>query len=139
MNSKPILILGNIYSDDRGKIFHINNFDLTPIKRMYSIENINTAQYRGWKGHLIENRWFYCQKGDIEVKVTSIKCLEKNKPKIESFNLTEENLNILFVPKGFATIIKQNRNESRVVAMSDYLLGESNDENLRWESNFFEK
>ena len=130
---------GNIHSDDRGKIFHINNFDLTPIKRMYAIENNNTTQYRGWKGHLVENRWFYCQIGEIKVQVVSVECFKKKEPKIETFNLTEENLNILFVPKGFATLIKQNKNKSRVVAMSDYLLGESNDENLRWESNFFKK
>lgn len=39
----------------------------------------------------------------------------------------------------FATTIKQNKNKSRIIAMSDYLLGESNDENLRWDSNFFKK
>ena len=136
---KPKLMAGNIHSDDRGKIFHINNFDLTPIKRMYAIENINTTHYRGWKGHLIENRWFYCQIGEIEVQVVSVECFQKKEPKIETFNLTEKNLNVLFVPKGFATLIKQNKNKSRIIAMSDYLLGASNDENLRWESNFFKK
>ncbi len=136
---KPILIEGKTFSDDRGKIFHINNFDFSPIKRMYIIENINTDQLRGWKGHMIENRWFYCQTGKIEIQTVSIKCFETKKPEIQIFNLTEQNLNILFIPKGYATTIKQNQNKSRVVAMSDYLLGESNDENLSWPSNFFNK
>ena len=74
---------GNIHSDDRGKIFHINNFDLTPIRRMYAIENVNTTYFRGWKGHLIENRWFYCQIGEIEVQVVSVECFQKKNLKLK--------------------------------------------------------
>ena len=53
--------------------------------------------------------------------------------------ISAEKWNQIFVPKGFATLIKQNQDKSRVVAMSDYSLGESNDENLRWDSKFFKK
>jgi len=136
---EPELIKGNIFSDSRGKLFHVNNFDLSPIKRMYIIENINISYHRGWKGHSIEKRWFYCQMGEIEIHVVSIDCFKTKKPKIDIFNLNEEKLNVLFVPNGYATIIKQKVNNSRLVAMSDYLIGESNDENLRWDHNFFKK
>lgn len=139
MLQKPKLIKGKISSDNRGKVFHINDFDLSPIKRMYIIENMNISDYRGWKGHLTENRWFYCQIGEIEIQAVSIECFEIKKPKIDIFKLNSENLNVLFVPNGFATIIKQNVINSRVVAMSDYFIGESDDENLRWDSDFFKK
>ena len=136
---KPELIYGEIYSDERGKIFHINNFDLSPIKRMYSIENINKSQLRGWKGHLIENRWFYCQIGEIEIHVIQIKSMETNKPEIEKFILSDKNLNVLFVPKGYATMIRQKKIKSRILAMSDYLIDECNDDHHRWDSDFFKK
>ena len=136
---KPELIKGIAYSDSRGKIFHINNFDLSPIKRMYIIENVNTSLFRGWKGHFIENRWFYCQIGEIEIQVIPIESFQINKQQIEKFNLTDKDLNVLFVPKGFATMIKQNKSKSRIVAMSDYFLGECEDDNLRWSPNFFKK
>ena len=58
---------------------------------------------------------------------------------MEIFNLSESNLNVLFVPKGFATNIRQVKNKSRVVAMSDYFVAECDDDNLRWPSNFFKK
>lgn len=134
---KPRLLLGSIHLDNRGKLFHINNFDLTPVKRIYVIENIHVNYNRGWKGHLLEKRWFYCAKGEIEIQVVPISCFETNKPKIETFILTEKNLDILFIPNGFATSIKQKEMRSRVVAMSDYFLGESDDENLRWDSDYF--
>ena len=139
MSNKPIIIKGKSHSDHRGEIFHINNFDLSPIKRIYIIENKNTSINRGWKGHLVENRWFFCSVGNIEIQVIPIDSFSKQHPKIATFYLNEADLNILFVPKGHATLIKQIKNKSRVVAMSDYLLGISNDEDLKWDSNFFKK
>ncbi len=136
---KPTIISGDINKDHRGKIFHINSLDLSPIKRVYIIENKDLTTERGWKGHLVENRWFYCSTGKIEIQVVSINDFEVKSPTIEIFNLSDRNLNILFVPKGFATLIKQSKKASRITAMSDYLLGKSNDDDLRWKSNIFEK
>jgi len=134
---KPTIIKGSIHKDDRGKVFHVNNFNLNPIKRIYIIENKDLNINRGWKGHLVENRWFYCSKGEIEIQVVPINDFSVKFPAIEFFKLSDKNLNILFVPKGFATLIRQYKKESRVTAMSDYLLGESDDEDLRWKSNIF--
>ena len=132
------LIKGDSNIDNRGEIFHINNFDLSLVKRIYIIENKSTSQNRGWKGHEIENRWFFCSKGSIQIKVVTIDSFTAKKNiNIETFTLTENNLNVLFVPKGHATLIKQVQSKSRIVAMSDYLLGGCNDENLRWQPNFF--
>lgn len=136
---KPTIISGDINKDHRGKIFHINSLDLSPIKRVYIIENKDPTTERGWKGHLVENRWFYCSTGEIEIQVIPIKSFQTNKPEIEKFNLSDKNLNVLFVPKGFATMIKQNKSKSRIVAMSDYFLEACNDDNLRWSSKFFNK
>tara|TARA_B110000003_G_scaffold274670_1_gene315200 strand:+ start:1805 stop:2221 length:417 start_codon:yes stop_codon:yes gene_type:complete len=134
---KPTIIKGSIHKDDRGKVFHVNKFNLSPIKRIYIIENKDLSINRGWKGHLVENRWFYCSKGEIEIRVVPINDFSVKFPAIEFFKLSDKNLDILFVPKGFATLIRQFKNESRVTAMSDYLLGESDDEDLRWKSNIF--
>ena len=48
-------------------------------------------------------------------------------------------MNVLFVPNGYSTLIKQSQDKSRLLVMSDYVLGDSDDENLNWESNFFIK
>ncbi|MDG1709830.1 MAG: sugar epimerase [Schleiferiaceae bacterium] len=136
---KPELIEGDIFSDSRGRLFHINDFDLSPVKRMYVIENKSVFQYRGWKGHSVERRWFYCSVGSIELHVTPVSSFETNDPKIKIYNLSHEKMEILFVPRGYATLIKQGHDKSRLLVMSDYLLGDSNDEDLIWESKFFIK
>ena len=134
---KPIILSGDIHTDKRGRIFHVNNFDLSKIKRIYIIENKSTVLQRGWKGHLVEKRWFICSYGEVEIKVISIDSFKTHNPNHQTYVLSDTDLNVLYVPEGYATMIRQAKKKSRVMAMSDYLLGTSNDENLRWNSNFF--
>ena len=135
MKETPKLIVGEINSDSRGTIFSNNSWDISKIKRVYKIKNINNKFVRGWKGHNIENRWFLCSKGNIKIFVVKISDLNRSstESKIEEFDLTDNNMNTLFVPSGYATAIKQNLDDSELIAFSDYFLGESNDENLRFE------
>lgn len=134
-NSFPKIIKGELFKDSRGKLFSCNQFDMTSVKRMYSIENINSNYIRGWKGHKIETRWFFATKGSIIINTISISDLENPKsPKlINSFKLNENNLDVLEVPPGFATSIKQFSNEDRIFVFANYELGLSGDEDLRWD------
>lgn len=134
----PLLKEGNNSNDDRGILFHNNDFDLSPIRRVYTIENKSKYYFRGWKGHKIENRWFTCVKGKIRVYLTSIENLENRINKYQYFELNENKMDVLFVPAGHATLIKQITANSRIMAFSDWLIGESNDENLRWPNDIFQ-
>ena len=138
MTSEPKLYKGDYSEDQRGTIFHNNNFDFEQITRGYLIENNNTHIHRGWKGHAIEKRWFLCTRGIVTVKVISIKNLENKIDNSTNYELTDSNLDILEVPAGYATMIQQKLTRSRVLCFSDYRLNTSNDENLRWSENYLE-
>lgn len=133
------IIQGSKFIDSRGILFHNNNFDLKSIRRAYLIENFDLKIRRGWKGHLLEKRWFLCIKGTVTIFVAKIDDLNSGSTDIISFKLNDSEMNVLFVPEGNATLIKQEIDKSRVMAFSDYLLGESNDENHRWDNKLFEK
>ena len=134
-DSFPNIIKGDLFKDNRGKLFSCNQFDMSPVKRMYSIENTNSNYIRGWKGHKIETRWFFATKGSIIINTILISDLEKAHPLpvINTFKLNEDNLNVLEVPPGFATSIKQYSNGDRICVFANYEIGVSNDEDLRWE------
>ena len=133
--SFPTIIKGDLFEDHRGKLFSCNQFDMSLVKRMYSIENADSNYIRGWKGHKIETRWFFATKGSIIINTILISDLEKAHPLpvINTFKLNEDNLNVLEVPPGFATSIKQYSNGDRICVFSDYEIGVSDDEDLRWE------
>ena len=133
-----VLLEGEKYTDERGQILHNNDFDLSEIRRLYVIENIDIDYYRGWKGHLIEKRWFLCVKGKIKLYVSSIDNLNNRIQIPDSYELDENQLNVIYIPPGNATLIKQLSPGSRLMVFSDWSIAESNDENLRWPNNILE-
>jgi len=98
-SSFPHIIEGDLFKDNRGKLFSCNKFDMTSIKRMYSIENSDSNYIRGWKGHKIETRWFFATKGSIIINTISISDLEDSDsfPVINTFKLRIRNKNIKII------------------------------------------
>lgn len=135
----PSIINGDNHKDNRGILKYNNDFDLSTIKRMYTIENANIDIKRGWQGHKIEQRWFTVISGKFEIMVLKIddwECPVVNiKPTI--FEITTENLDVLHVPSGYITCIQATIENSKLVIMSDYILGEISDE-FKFDLNYFD-
>ncbi len=134
-----MIIIGNSHKDNRGVITFNNDFDASQIKRMYTIENASTDFIRGWQGHKIEQRWFLAMKGSFAISVLAVddwKCPSRDlKPC--SFIINDATLNVLHVPSGHLTGIQALEDGSRLLAMSDYSLGDIQDE-YRFDINYFE-
>ena len=127
---RPNVILGGNFNDNRGNLFYNNNFDASKVKRVYVIENANSQIYRGWQGHKIEQRWFIAIDGSFEIKLIKINnwdCPNKNIEILE-FQLNSSSLDVLHVPSGYVSCIRSIENQSKLIAMSDYLIDELEDE-----------
>ncbi|MFN4362646.1 WxcM-like domain-containing protein [Chryseobacterium hispalense] len=136
---KPGIIKGKSFADDRGSLFFNNDFNASQIKRIYYIENKDTQFIRGWTGHKIEQRWFSAVQGSFMIKLIKINDWEKpseNLPVLE-FELNSDNLDVLHVPKGYASAIQSRDENSRLLVMADYSLGEIADD-YRFPINYFE-
>lgn len=135
---KPKVINGGSYSDNRGVVTYNNDFDMSSIKRIYSIQNVNTSLVRAWQGHAIERRWFSVLKGSFEIKYIKIDNWENPAKSLEVFSriLNDENFDVLCVPGGYVTSIKALEENSKLLLMSDYRLGEIEDE-YRLDPNYF--
>lgn len=135
---KPQIISGGNHADGRGSICFNNNFNTSDVQRIYTIENKNTEFIRAWQGHAIEKRWFSAIQGSFEIKLIQIDNKENpNKhAKVNTFILKNENLDVLCVPSGYVSSIQALEENSKLLAMSDYLLGEVKDE-LRFEPDYF--
>lgn len=137
---KPALISGNCHQDQRGQLFYNNDFDTTSIKRMYVIENHSVDYIRAWQGHKIEQRWFSAVQGSFKIQLIAVDNWDipsENLPKIE-FYLHSDKLDILHIPAGYISSIQALEEKSKLVVMSDYHLGELNDE-FRYPTDYFTK
>ncbi|WP_228414348.1 sugar epimerase [Chryseobacterium sp. CH21] len=112
---QPEIIKGENYSDIRGNLFFNNKLDLSNIKRLYYIENANTELIRGWTGHKVEQRWFSVVYGSFIIRLIKIDNWEN--PNVETdileFKLNADQLDVLHMPKGYASAIQaKEKNQS---------------------------
>jgi hypothetical protein len=135
----PTIIKGNSHTDSRGTLFFNNDFDVSAIKRFYIIENQNTDFIRAWQGHKIEQRWFSAVQGSFSIKLICIDNWEKPSKMCNPFCfvLQEKKMDILHIPKGYESSVQSLEKGSKLLVMSDYLMGEIQDE-LRFDSEYFE-
>lgn len=140
MNKVPSIVEGNCFSDERGKISFNNDFNAHDVKRIYFIENHSLDFVRGWQGHKIEQRWFISVKGTFEIKVIKVDNWHNpsNNLKTLVYQINSDNSEVLHVPKGYITSIQALEANSKLMAMSDYSLGEIKDE-YRFDINYFNK
>jgi dTDP-4-dehydrorhamnose 3,5-epimerase-like enzyme len=137
---KPTLISGNCHQDERGQLFYNNDFDTSCIKRMYVIENHSVDFVRAWQGHKVEQRWFSAIQGCFKIQLIAIDNWEKptENPPILEYILKSVALDVLQIPAGYVSSIQAVEEKSKLVVMSDYHLGEINDE-FRYPMNYFTK
>jgi hypothetical protein len=134
-----MLLKGNIHTDDRGITTFNNDFDASLVKRIYTIENASVDFVRGWQGHKIEQRWFACMSGRFEIKVIKVDDFESPSKNLipEVLELKAGRLDFLHIPSGCITAIKALEENSKLLVLADYKLGEIQDE-YRYPLSYFE-
>ena len=66
---KPELIQGGLHTDARGVLRFCNDFDMSDVKRFYTIANSAEQPVRGWIGHKRETKWFFPVRGKTVIEV----------------------------------------------------------------------
>jgi len=134
----PEITKGNSHSDSRGTLFYNNDFDISAIKRMYVLENESTDFIRAWQGHKIEQRWFSVMKGSFRIQLIEIDNWDSPSNELDrfSFIVNAEKLDVLHVPSGYVSSIQSLEQGSKLLVLSDYLLGEVKDE-YRFDVDYF--
>ena len=126
----PTLILGGNYKDERGILNFNNEFDMSLVKRMYLIENIDTLFIRRWQGHKIEQRWFTAVVGKFKIDLIKIDNWKNPSKKLEkiTFEISSKNADVLHIPEGYISSIQAMVKFSKLLVMADYKLGGINDD-----------
>lgn len=130
-NMDARLLQGGNHVDGRGQLLYNNQFDLEPVRRIYTIEHNNTALVRGWMGHEIENRWFTVVTGGFQVKVKSVNNWREpdlNEKDTVVFILKAGALDVLHIPPGHIFCLQALEANSKIVVMADHPVGTTNDE-----------
>jgi dTDP-4-dehydrorhamnose 3,5-epimerase-like enzyme len=136
---KSKLTIGNHHTDARGTLIYNNDLDVSEVRRIYFIENNSMAFARGWQGHKIEHRWFAAIRGSFLIRIIAID--DWDTPTVtlnqEIYTLKTEDFMVLHVPEGYVSSIQALEENSKLMVMADYKIGEIQDE-YRFLANYFQ-
>lgn len=119
------VIDGDVYSDNRGTLKSVNDFNMSSVVRMYSIEP-KLKVIRAWQGHKVETKWFYAVKGSFLVKIMNMKTLQINEYKLNSIEPK-----ILKIPGDNYNGFEALEVGSILMVYSDFNLQQSKDDDYR--------
>ena len=130
----PVFIQGGLHADARGSLRFCNDFDMSAVKRFYTISNSVECPLRGWIGHKRETKWFFPIKGTTIIVVEGFnhEIHESHEKRVDEFELNANDPKVLTVPPGNWFCIKQD-GRAEVMVFSDCKVGEYENDDLRKE------
>lgn len=137
--NKPVLIPGGIYSDERGIIRFVNEFDVSPVRRFYTVENKDITIIRAWQAHRHETKYFHALSGSFVIAwVKPDDFINPSPLLVADFRIiTAGKPEVLVVPGGYANGIKALENSSVLLVMSDKTLEESSQDMYRFDPSLW--
>lgn len=128
---KAELIVGGSHSDVRGALRFCNDFDMSAVKRFYTIANSVEQPVRGWIGHKRETKWFFPLRGATTIEVEPMDLAAKNAEGVKSsVVLIADKPSVLKVEPGNWFCIKQD-GSAEVMVFSDCKVGEFENDDFR--------
>ncbi len=128
---------GNTFTDHRGILKYVNEFNPGNFCRFYLITHPCCAVVRAWQGHKIEEKAFYVITGSFTIAVVEPKNFDvlKDDELPAIFNLSEANGKFLRVSGESFTGIKATTKDSTLLVLSSLNVNDSKQDDFRQPSN----
>jgi dTDP-4-dehydrorhamnose 3,5-epimerase-like enzyme len=125
---------GEVFTDHRGTIRFVNDFEFESIRRFYIIMHSDTSVIRAWQGHKIETKYFYVTKGTFLINWIQVDNWENpsNNLYIHSKVISDKESEVLKVSPGHVSGFKALESDSMVIVFSDLNLTDSKKDDYRF-------
>jgi dTDP-4-dehydrorhamnose 3,5-epimerase len=135
----PKIIQGGKFSDNRGNISYVNDFSFTDIERFYIISNSTENPIRGWQGHKLDAKNFYCLSGSFNIHFIKIDNWENPSKDliIETVFVSEADSKIVHIPAGYANAIESLGENSKLISFSTLPLTRVKEDDVRYPSDYW--
>ena len=141
------MMVGGAHADARGVLRFCNDFDMSAVRRFYTIANSVECPVRGWIGHRRETKWFFPLKGVTEIIVEPMDDGRAERAdraesgendstrstcstRLKTYTLSADGPVVLKVPPGNWFCIRQD-GSAEVMVFSDCRVGEFMDDDFR--------
>jgi dTDP-4-dehydrorhamnose 3,5-epimerase-like enzyme len=133
------IIAGGVHHDERGTLGYVNDFDMSRVKRFYTIEHPTTKIVRAWQAHQEEEKWFYVTRGIFQVKLIRIDDWEAPAESLEAseFIMSASVSQVLHIPGGYANGLRALEPDSKLIVFSNFTVEQSAKDNFRYAMDFW--
>jgi len=135
----PKIIEGGSFSDHRGTISYVNDFNFKNIERFYIISNSDENPIRAWQGHKLDSKNFYCIIGSFKIHLVKIDNWENPSKDlyIETIIVSATESKIVHIPAGYANAIESLELNSKLISFSTLALSAVNDDDVRFAADYW--
>ena len=135
----PRIIKGGHFSDHRGDMRFVNDFEFDDIARFYFIKHKDEKFIRAWQGHEFEKKYFYPITGSFIIAWVKIDDFDNPSSTLipEHHIIEQERSEIVCIPKGYANGLRALEPNSELMIFSDMDLEQSVNERHRYDSHFW--
>lgn len=135
MTQQPKIIKGGFFTDYRGSMRFVNDFNLKDAVRFYTIKHPDVSVIRAWQAHKLEKKYFYPISGIFVVAWVKVDDFDRptNNLKAEFKILSADKSEILALPKGFANGFKALEPNAELLIFSDKTIEASTNDIWRYD------
>ena len=139
-SDEPRLVKGGVSVDDRGFVAFVNDFDMAPVRRFYSVGNHRAGMVRAWHGHRHERKFMSVLHGSALACCVRIDDWEDPSPdlRVDRFVLSALTPAVLSIPAGFANGFMTLSEDALVTFFSTSTLEESAADDIRFPARLWD-
>jgi dTDP-4-dehydrorhamnose 3,5-epimerase len=137
---EPRLYPGGLAVDDRGEVGFVNGFDLTGVKRFYTVRNHRPGFVRAWHAHRKEAKYVTATAGAALVGVVPIDDWDRPSPSqpVRRYVLSAAQPAVLYIPAGWANGFMSLAADTRLLFFSTATLDESRADDVRYDARHWD-
>ena len=137
---QPRVITAGVATDDRGRVYFANDFDLGQCRRMYIVENFETGTVRAWHAHQHERKWVMALTGAALACCVAIDSWDSPSPDlaVHRFTLDADHPGVLAIPAGFANGAMALLPGTKLLYFSDAALDASLGDDFRYPARYWD-
>ena len=138
-DKEPLLIQGGLSVDDRGEVRFINDFDMSSVRRFYTVSNHKAGFIRAWHAHKNEEKYVIVVDGAAIVAAVCIDDWEKPSKdlKVHRYVLSGQKPGVLFIPRGYGNGFKTLTDDTKLMFFSTSTLQESIGDDIRYDAYYW--
>jgi dTDP-4-dehydrorhamnose 3,5-epimerase-like enzyme len=137
---EPVLTRGGLAVDDRGALGFVNDADIEPVRRFYTVRNHTSGFVRAWHGHRRERKLVTVVAGSALVCAVRIDDWDNPSPDLPIIRhvLSASSPSVLDIPAGYTNGAMSLSADAVLLYLSTSTLAESHGDDIRFPSRFWD-